>query len=121
MRTSMIARSGRCRAARVVSDRQAAHAFYRGVFGWRFKIGRAGGAHVTGVAPQIGITTQPEAGPATPGVILGYRVKDITAAVTRVREAGGQARKVAQRPTDWSHCASTTKAPLFYLHQLSGQ
>ena len=82
----------------VVPDLEAAHAFYGGVFGWTFNIGRAGGAQVSGVAPQIGMTTQPEAGPATPGVILCYRVDDIAAAVERVRDAGGQAREVDAAP-----------------------
>ncbi|MHB1929100.1 MAG: VOC family protein [Acidimicrobiales bacterium] len=58
----------------VVPDMDAARDFYGEVFGWLFNIGRAGGAQVTSAAPQIGMTTQPEAGPATPGVILCYRV-----------------------------------------------
>ncbi len=84
--------------AMVVPDLDAAHAFYGGLFAWSFNIGSAGGAQVSDVAPQIGMTTQPEAGPATPGVILCYRVRDIAAAVQRVTDAGGQAREVAQRP-----------------------
>lgn len=101
----------------VVPDVDAAHAFYGGVLGWTFNIGRAGGAQVSGVAPQMGMTTQPEGGPATPGVILCYRVDDIAAAVARVREAGGQARAVAQRPYGLeSLCADDQDTP-FYLHQ----
>ncbi|MCW2523209.1 MAG: hypothetical protein JWO63_1544, partial [Frankiales bacterium] len=76
----------------VAPDLAAAHAFYGSVLGWTFNIGRAGGAQVTGVAPQIGLTTQPEAGPPVPGVIACYRVEDIAGATNRVRAAGGQAR-----------------------------
>jgi predicted enzyme related to lactoylglutathione lyase len=104
----------------VVPDLDAAHAFYRGVFSWTFNIGRAGGAQVTGVRPQLGMTTQPEAGPATPGVILCYRVDDIAAAVIRVRDAGGQAREVAQRPYGLESLCADDQGTPFYLHQLSG-
>jgi predicted enzyme related to lactoylglutathione lyase len=103
----------------VVPDVDAAHAFYGGVFGWTFNIGRAGGAQVTGVRPQIGMTTRPEAGPATPGVVLCYRVNDIAAALTRVRGAGGQARDVAQRPYGLESLCTDDQDTSFYLHQLS--
>src|SRR5208283_4898530 len=102
----------------VVPDLGAAHAFYGGVFGWTFNIGRAGGAQVSGVAPQIGMTTRPEAGPASPGVILCYRVDDIAAAVARVRDAGGQAREAAQRPYGLESLCTDDQDTLFYLHQL---
>jgi predicted enzyme related to lactoylglutathione lyase len=102
----------------VVPDLDAAHAFYGEVFGWAFNIGRAGGAQVRGVAPQIGMTTQPEAGPATPGVILCYRVDDIAAAIERVRDAGGQAREVAERPYGLESLCADDQGTPFYLHQL---
>jgi predicted enzyme related to lactoylglutathione lyase len=101
----------------VVSDLDAAHAFYGGVFGWTFSISRAGGAQVTGVAPQIGMTTLPEAGPATPGVILCYRVDDIASAVQRVRDAGGQSREIAQRPYGRESLCTDDQDIPFYLHQ----
>jgi predicted enzyme related to lactoylglutathione lyase len=101
----------------VVPDLEAARSFYGGVLGWAFNIGRAGGAQVSGVAPQIGITTQPEAGPATPGVILCYRVDDIAAAGERVRHAGGQAREVAQRPYGLESLCADDQGTPFYLHQ----
>ncbi len=105
----------------VVPDLQAAHAFYSGVFSWTFNIGRAGGAQVSGVAPQIGMTTQPETGPASPGVILCYRVDDIAAARARVLVAGGQAREVAQRPYGLETLCADDQGTSFYLHQLSRQ
>jgi predicted enzyme related to lactoylglutathione lyase len=104
----------------VVPDLDAAYAFYGGVFGWTFNIGRAGGAQVTGVTPQLGMTTQPEGRPASAGVILCYRVNDIVAATARVRVAGGHAGEVAQRPYGLeSPCADDQGTP-FYLHQFSG-
>jgi uncharacterized protein len=101
----------------VAPDLEAAHAFYGGVLGWTFNIGRAGGAQVTGVAPQIGLTTQPEAGPPTPGVILCYLVNDIAAATARVRAAGGQAREVALRPYGLEALCTDDQGTPFYLHQ----
>jgi predicted enzyme related to lactoylglutathione lyase len=101
----------------VVPDLEAARAFYAGVLGWTVNVGRLGGAQVSDVVPQIGMTTKPEAGPAAPGVILCYRVDDIRAAVQRARAAGGAAREVAQRPYGLeSLCADDQGAP-FYLHQ----
>jgi predicted enzyme related to lactoylglutathione lyase len=101
----------------VVRRLDAAQAFYGGVFGWGFNIGRAGGAQVSGVAPQMGMATQPEAGPATPGVILCYRVDDIAAAVQRVRDAGGQAREAAPRPYGLESLCADDQGTPFYLHQ----
>ncbi len=101
----------------VVPDVESAQAFYGAVFGWTFNVGQAGGAQVTGVAPQMGMTTQPEAGPATPGVIVCYRVVDIAAAVERVGDLGGQARDVAQRPYGLESLCADDQGTLFYLHQ----
>jgi predicted enzyme related to lactoylglutathione lyase len=101
----------------VVPDVDAASAFYSGVFGWTVDIGPGGGAQVSGVTPQMGMTTRPEAGPAAAGVILCYRVDVITAAVERVRAAGGRARDVVQRPYGLeSLCVDDQDTP-FYLHQ----
>jgi predicted enzyme related to lactoylglutathione lyase len=102
----------------VVPDVEAAYAFYGGVFGWTFNSGRAGGAQVSGVAPQMGMTTHPEAGPATPGVILCYRVDDIAAALQRVRDAGGQPGAIRQRPYALESLCADDQGTPFYLHQL---
>jgi predicted enzyme related to lactoylglutathione lyase len=101
----------------VVPNLDAAHAFYGAVFGWTFNIGRVGGAQISGVAPQIGMTTQPEVGPATPGVIVCYRVDDITAAVDRVRDAGGHAHEATQRPYGLEALCADDQGTPFYLHQ----
>ena len=101
----------------VVPDLDAAHTFYGGVLGWTFDIGSSGGAQLSGVTPQIGMTTQPESGPATPGVILCYRVGDIAAAVGRVRDAGGQAREVVERPYGLESLCTDDQGTSFYLHQ----
>jgi len=101
----------------VVPDVEAAGAFYGGVLGWRLDIGRAGGAQASGVAPQVGMTSRPEAGPATPGVILCYRVDDVVAAVGRVREAGGRARDIVPRPYGLESLCADDQAVPFYLHQ----
>ena len=101
----------------VAPDLGAAQTFYGAVVGWTFNTGRAGGAQVNGVAPQIGITTRPEAGPATPGVIMCYRVDDLAAAAHRVRDAGGRANEITRRPYGLeSLCADDQDIP-FYLHQ----
>ena len=101
----------------VVSDLEAAQAFYAGVLGWTVNVGRLGGAQVSGVAPQLGMTTKPEAGPATPRVTLCYRVDDIRAAVQRVRDAGGAAREVAKRPYGLESLCADDQGTPFYLHQ----
>lgn len=101
----------------VVPDLEVARRFYGGVLGWIFNLSRAGGAQVSGVNPQIGMTTKPEAGPVPPGVILCYRVDDITAAVQRVRDAGGQARGVIQRPYGLESLCGDDQGTPFYLHQ----
>jgi uncharacterized protein len=101
----------------VVPDLAAAQVFYGGVLGWTFNVGRAGGAQVTGVAPQIGMTTEPEAGPATPGTIVCYRVDDIGEAVGRVRDAGGRSRHVDSRPYGLESLCADDQGTPFYLHQ----
>lgn len=102
----------------VVPDLDAARAFYGAVFGWTFDTAHAGGAQVGGVAPQIGMTTASETGSTDPGVILCYRVADLAAAIVRVREAGGQAREVAQRPYGLESLCADDQGTPFYLHQL---
>ena len=101
----------------VVPDLDAAQVFYGGLFGWTLNVGGAGGAQVTGVTPQMGMTTQPEGGPAAPGVILCYRVSDIAAAVERVRVAGGEAHEVARRPYGLESLCADDQGTPFYLHQ----
>jgi predicted enzyme related to lactoylglutathione lyase len=101
----------------VVPDIDAARDFYGAVFGWTFNIAREGGAQVSGVTPQIGMTTQPQAGPTAPGVIPGYRVDDIAAAVQRVSDAEGRSGAVEQRPYGLESLCADDQGTAFYLHQ----
>jgi predicted enzyme related to lactoylglutathione lyase len=101
----------------VVPDVDAAREFYGAVFGWTFNIGRAGGVQVSGVAPQMGMTTQTQAGPPAPGVTLCYRVDDIAAAVQRVSDAGGRSGAVEQRPYGLESLCTDDQGTAFYLHQ----
>jgi predicted enzyme related to lactoylglutathione lyase len=100
-----------------VPDLAAARVFYGGVFGWTFNIGRAGGTQVNEVSPQIGMTDQPAAATATPGVILCYRVNDMAAATRRVDDAGGQAGVVHPRPYGLESLCTDDQGTPFYLHQ----
>ncbi len=101
----------------VVPDLAAAQSFYGGVFGWTFNVGQVGGTQVSGVAPQMGMTIRPEAGPATPGAIACYRVDDIEAAVRRVGDAGGRFREVDRRPYGLESLCADDQGTPFYLHQ----
>lgn len=101
----------------VVGNLDATQSFYGSVLGWKFDVSRPGGAQVTGVAPQLGVTTQPEAGPTAPGVILCYRVDDLVAAVQRVREAGGRSGEVERRPYGLESLCADDQGTPFYLHQ----
>jgi predicted enzyme related to lactoylglutathione lyase len=101
----------------VVPDLDDARDFYGSLFGWTFTIGGAGGAQVSGVAPQIGMTTRTQAGPTAPGVILCYRVDDIAAAVQRVSDAGGRSGAVEQRPYGLESLCTDDQGTPFYLHQ----
>jgi uncharacterized protein len=102
----------------VIPDIDTAHAFYGGVLGWTFTSGGADGAQVSGVAPQMGMTTHLRAEPVTPGVILCYRVDDIGAAVERVRAAGGMANEAEGRPYGMESFCHDDQGTPFYLHQL---
>ena len=101
----------------VVADLDVARRFYGGVFGWTFEVGQAGGAQVTGVAPQIGMTTRPESGPAHPGVILCYRVDDMATAIQRVGDGGGRPGDVVPRPYGLESLCVDDQGIRFYLHE----
>lgn len=71
-----------------VPDSGAARAFHAAVFGWTFTPGRIeDGWGVQGPAPMTGMS----GGHAQPSIVPMYRVDDVTAAVERVRAAGGTA------------------------------
>jgi predicted enzyme related to lactoylglutathione lyase len=102
----------------VVPDLDVARAFYGDVLGWTFNIGQAGGGQVTGVAPQIGLTTSLASGLTDPGVVLCYRVNEMPAAIERVRAAGGRANESAVRPYGLESFCEDDQGIPFYLHQL---
>lgn len=98
-------------------DRGAA--FYGALLGWTFDSGQPTGRQVDEVTPQVGMFNGQRAdGSVAQGAILGYRVDDVAAIVTRVRSAGGSATDPEERPYGLeSDCVDNQGVP-FYLHQL---
>lgn len=96
-------------------DSAAARAFYGAVLGWRFTPGRsADGWDVAGVAPKAGLG----GGADAPRVAPVYRVDDITAAVLRVRSAGGSATEPVRRPYGLNADCMDDQGLAFYLVEL---
>jgi predicted enzyme related to lactoylglutathione lyase len=81
----------------VVADDDAAKRFYGAVLGWEFEPGSVPGAWgpVGKVGEEFGIWGDPS---QRPEVQLCYTVRDIAAAVDRVRDAGGQADEIERKP-----------------------
>ena len=68
-------------------DAERAQAFFGAVLGWEFAPGNApGGFHITTVTPPGGL-----AGGAAARPRMYFHVDDIEAAITKVRELGGEA------------------------------
>jgi predicted enzyme related to lactoylglutathione lyase len=103
----------------LVPDLDEARAFYGAVLGWTFNVGRVGGAQVNGTVPQIGVGTLAASDRDAPTAILGYRVDDIEATLTRVVAAGGTASPIAERPYGLESYATDDQGTPFYLHQLA--
>lgn len=83
-----------------VPDAVRAKAFYGAVLGWRTEPGDGpdGYHHIAGSSPAGGI-----AGAAgTPGVTSYFLVDDAKAAVTKIRELGGEAPDPSQSASGWS-------------------
>ncbi|MFC5288402.1 VOC family protein [Actinokineospora guangxiensis] len=76
----------------VVRDAETAKAFYAAVLGWRYTPGSVDNGWQV-ADRQIGLW-----GGADPRVDLCFRVTDLTAALARVREAGGTAGQVDRKP-----------------------
>jgi len=97
-----------------VIDSARARAFYGAVFGWTFAPGHVeDGWQVDGPSPMTGLHGGNERAMLEPM----YRVDDITAAVARVRAAGGTATDSERQPYGISaHCTDDQGTP-FYLGQ----
>jgi uncharacterized protein len=93
----------------IVDDPGAAQTFYGAVLGWQFEDGSPQ------AVPQVGFGRGERA-----GAVLCFRVDDITAAVARVRAAGGTATDPVPRPYALeADCVDDQNTP-FYLHEFPG-
>jgi predicted enzyme related to lactoylglutathione lyase len=80
----------------VTRDANRAREFYEAVLQVPFSPGHPGAWRTDEIRPPMGISAS--AGGAEPQVQLSYRVDDITAAIQRVRAAGGHAVEPGRRP-----------------------
>jgi predicted enzyme related to lactoylglutathione lyase len=100
----------------LVPDLERSRTFFAAVLGWSSPPGLSGGIQVTGTTPMIGLST---AGDRTPGAVLSYRVDDIEAAVSRVRDAGGTATDPVDRQYALEADCTDDQGIPFYLHQFA--
>jgi predicted enzyme related to lactoylglutathione lyase len=99
----------------LAADVAAAKAFYGAVLGWRYSPGSVeSGWHVEGRTPGAGLAR------GGPEVELCYRVSDVAAAAQRVREHGGQADEVMQRPYGLMADCTDDQGTRFQLWQPAG-
>ena len=78
----------------VAPDAHRAKEFYEAVLQVPFSSGHPGAWRTDQTSPPLSIMSPPG---AEPGVQLSYRVDDVTAAVERVRAAGGHADEPVRR------------------------
>ncbi len=98
-----------------VRDSETARAFYGSVFGWSFTPGSiADGWQVQGPSTMFGL----HGGHAEAAVLPMYAVDDVTAAVSRVRAAGGTATDPVQMPYGITSDCVDDQGVRFYLGQL---
>ena len=101
----------------VVPDDERAKAFYGSVLGWRFSAGNVErGWNVDDVNPMVGIG----GGADTPAAQICYKVSDIAAAITRVRDRGGRAGDPSERPYGLLAECTDDQGVTFHLWQPSG-
>lgn len=99
-------------------DLDRAKAFYRGLFGWEFApenetpSGRRA-AHVTSSRVPFGLTDDTELGPIKPW----FRVRDLEAAVARVRELGGEVVNVERYASGGAAVCRDDQGVEFDLHE----
>lgn len=97
-----------------VRDSARARAFYGEVLGWRFSSGRVpDGWGVDGVVPMSGM----QGGHDVATVVPMYLVDDVSAAVGRVRAAGGSATEPERQPYGLSADCVDDQGTRFYLFQ----
>jgi uncharacterized glyoxalase superfamily protein PhnB len=100
-----------------VPDDERAKAFYGSVLGWRFSAGHVErGWNVDDVNPMIGIG----GGAENHSAQICYKVSDIAAAITRVRNHGGRAGEPAQQPYGLLAECTDDQGITFHLWQPTG-
>ena len=77
--------------------------FYSSVFGWTFR----SDSHIEGSSPAGGL------GEGGPGIDLYFEVPDIAAAVTKLRELGGEAPDPVESKSGWSCVAEDGRLALW--------
>jgi predicted enzyme related to lactoylglutathione lyase len=77
-----------------VRDIDRGKAFYHAAFGWTFE---PDGSHVVDSNPPGGLS-QADA----TSVRVYFRTDDVKSAITRIREAGGEAEAPQEYPSGWS-------------------
>ena len=98
----------------LAGDSATTRAFYNAVLGWEFTPGRVGdGWEVNDIVPMTGLA----GGNDEPAVLPMWRVDDITAAVARVRSAGGTATDPEQQSYGLSSECVDDQGTRFYLGQ----
>jgi predicted enzyme related to lactoylglutathione lyase len=98
-----------------VRDSARTRAFYSAVLGWQFTPGRVDdGWEPHDVAPMVGL----QGGHPVATAVPMFRVDDITAAVARVRAAGGTATDPERQRYGLSSVCADDQGTRFYLGQL---
>jgi predicted enzyme related to lactoylglutathione lyase len=98
-----------------VADTARARAFYRELFGWRFVAGGSGAgyAHVDNTRLPLGLVPN---GADTPPQ-LWFEVRDIQAAVARVRALGGEATEPKLSASGWGADCRDDQGTAFSIWQ----
>ena len=101
----------------VAPDARRAREFYQAVLQVPFSAGHSGAWRTEETSPPLGIVPSEE---TAPKVQLSYRVDDITAAVERVRAAGGQADEPERKPFGLGADCVDDQGAAFRLWQPAG-
>ncbi len=99
------------------ADAERAKAFFGGLFGWEFTPGNVpSGFNIEGPNPPGGLFGGGDGERPMPY----FQVDDIEAAVTKVRDLGGQAEEPQEIPSGWMSHATDDQGLEFGLWQGSG-